>query len=50
MPKYKCKDCGAVWYGCGAGKICPKCEGGWNKFQKDINVMGLCNIVLGDVM
>ena len=25
-------------------------EEGWNKFQKDINVMGLCNIVLGDVM
>jgi len=25
-------------------------EEGWNKFQKDINVMGLCNIVLGNVM
>ncbi|MBA7549352.1 hypothetical protein ES705_41832 [subsurface metagenome] len=25
MPEYKCKDCGAVWYGW--GKICPKCGG-----------------------
>ncbi|GAF71719.1 unnamed protein product [marine sediment metagenome] len=24
-------------------------EEGWNKFQKDINVMGLCNIVLGNI-
>jgi len=24
-------------------------EEGWNKFQKDINVMGLCNIVLGNL-
>lgn len=24
-------------------------EEGWNKFQKDIKVMGLCNIVLGNV-
>jgi len=27
MPKYQCKECGAVWYGWGAGKICPKCKG-----------------------
>ena len=31
----------------------PECtlerEEGWNKFQKDINVMGLCNIVLGNI-
>ncbi len=25
-------------------------EEGWNKFQKDINVMGLCNIVLGNII
>jgi len=24
-------------------------EEGWNKFQKDINVMGLCNIILGNI-
>ena len=24
-------------------------EASWNKFQKDINVMGLCNIVLGNI-
>ena len=24
-------------------------EEGWNKFQKDINMMGLCNIVLGNI-
>ncbi len=24
-------------------------EEGWNKFQKDIDVMGLCNIVLGNI-
>ena len=27
MPKYQCKDCGAVWHGWEAGKICPKCGG-----------------------
>ncbi len=27
MPKYKCKDCGAVWHSWGAGKVCPKYEG-----------------------
>ncbi|MBU4350170.1 beta-lactamase family protein [bacterium] len=25
-------------------------EEGWNKFQKDIDVMGLCNIVLGNII
>lgn len=25
-------------------------EASWNKFQKDINVMGLCNIVLGNII
>jgi len=25
-------------------------EESWNKFQKDINVMGLCNIVLGNII
>jgi len=25
-------------------------EEGWNKFLKDIDVMGLCNIVLGDMV
>jgi len=24
-------------------------EEGWNKFFKDIGVMGLCNIVLGNI-
>jgi len=28
MPKYKCKDCGAVWYGWGVGNVCLKCGGG----------------------
>jgi len=27
MPKYKCKDCGAIFYGWGKGKVCPKCGG-----------------------
>jgi len=27
MPKYKCKNCGAVWYGWGVGKVCRKCRG-----------------------
>jgi len=27
MPKYKCKNCGAVWHGWGEGKVCPKCGG-----------------------
>lgn len=27
MPKYECKDCGAIWYGWGAGKACPNCRG-----------------------
>jgi len=27
MPKYKCKNCGVVWYGWGEGKVCPKCGG-----------------------
>lgn len=27
MPKYKCKDCGAIWHGWGKQDICPKCGG-----------------------
>jgi len=29
MPKYKCKDCGAIWYGWEAKEnpICQKCGG-----------------------
>jgi rRNA maturation endonuclease Nob1 len=27
MPKYKCKDCGAVFYGWATSKVCPKCGG-----------------------
>ena len=27
MPKYKYKDCGAVWHGWGEGKVCPECGG-----------------------
>lgn len=27
IPKYKCKNCGAVWYGWGVGKVCQKCGG-----------------------
>jgi len=27
MPKYKCKDCGAVWHGWGDCKVCLKCGG-----------------------
>ena len=27
MTKYKCKDCGAAWYGRGEGKVCLKCGG-----------------------
>ena len=26
-PKYKCKNCGAVWHGWGVGKVCKKCGG-----------------------
>ena len=25
-------------------------EEGWNKFLQDIDIMGLCNIVLGDIV
>jgi len=27
VTKYKCKDCGAAWYGWGEGKVCLKCGG-----------------------
>ena len=26
-PEYRCKDCGAVWYGWAKKDICPKCGG-----------------------
>ncbi|MBA7592729.1 hypothetical protein ES708_34922 [subsurface metagenome] len=27
MPKYRCKDCGAIFHGWGKGKVCRKCGG-----------------------
>ena len=35
MPKYKCKDCGAIWYGWAAKEnpICQKCGG---KLEPDL--------------
>jgi len=27
MPKYRCKECGAIFYGRGEGKVCTECGG-----------------------
>ena len=27
IPEYRCKECRAVWYGWGKGKVYPKCGG-----------------------
>ncbi|GAI17804.1 unnamed protein product [marine sediment metagenome] len=27
MPKYKCQNCGAIFYGWGSERICKKCGG-----------------------
>ena len=27
MPKYRCKECGAIFYGKGKGRGCPECGG-----------------------
>lgn len=40
MPKYKCKDCRAVWYGWGSGEVCPKCGG---KLELSLNIPLLKN-------
>ena len=35
MPKYKFKNCVAVWYGWGVGKVCRKCGGKLEPFLKN---------------